>query len=62
MITVNRERCIQCMTRLSVCPFTVLEETDGIPKKIDGKYCMRCMHCGASCPTEAIFMMGSRRY
>lgn len=58
MITINEERCIQCMTCLTVCPFTVLEEVDGMPRKIDGKYCMRCMHCGASCPTEAIFYDG----
>ena len=54
MIEISRDKCIQCMTCLTVCPFTVLEEVDGFPRKIDGKYCMRCMHCGASCPTEAI--------
>ena len=54
MIKIDTDKCIQCMTCVTVCPFTVLEEVDGLPVKVDGKYCMRCMHCGASCPTEAI--------
>lgn len=54
MIKINRDVCIECMTCVTVCPFTVLEESgDGI-RKIEGKKCIGCMHCGAVCPTEAI--------
>lgn len=58
MIEVNRDICIECMTCLTVCPFTVLEEAEGGPRKIAGKTCIGCMHCGAACPTEAITYKG----
>lgn len=58
MIEVNKDVCIECMTCLTVCPFTVLEESEGGPQKIDGKICINCMHCGAVCPTEAITYRG----
>lgn len=54
MIKFDQERCIGCMTCLSVCPFSALEEVDGKPELADIKRCLRCMHCGAACPTEAI--------
>lgn len=54
MIKVNSDRCIGCMTCMTVCPSGVIMEDDGIPKIIPDKFCLRCMHCGAACPTEAI--------
>ncbi|MDO4546273.1 MAG: nitroreductase family protein [Bacillota bacterium] len=54
MIKINEDRCIECLTCLSVCPFTVLEDVDGRPQLAPGKTCLKCMHCGAICPTEAI--------
>lgn len=54
MITVDKEKCTGCMTCLSVCPFTVLEEIDGKPQLVEGKNCMACMHCAAACPEKAI--------
>lgn len=58
MIEVNKDVCIECMTCLTVCPFTVLEEGDGGPQTIKGKICINCMHCGAACPTDAITYHG----
>ena len=58
MIKINRDVCIECMTCVSVCPFTVLEASDEGIGKADGKMCMACMHCGAVCPTEAITYRG----
>lgn len=54
MITIDKEKCKGCLTCLSVCPFTVLEEVDGKPKLAEGKSCMACMHCAAACAEKAI--------
>lgn len=54
MIKVNRDVCIECMTCVTVCPFTVLEESAEGIRKIKGKTCLGCMHCAAVCPTEAV--------
>lgn len=54
MIKINQDRCIECMTCVSVCAFEALQEVDGRPQIIPGKMCMQCMHCGAVCPTEAV--------
>lgn len=54
MITVDKAKCTGCLTCLSVCPFTVLEEADGIPRIADGKGCLKCMHCAAACPEGAL--------
>ena len=58
MIEINRQVCIGCMTCLTVCPFTVLEETEDGPRKAAGKNCIGCLHCGAVCPTDAITYNG----
>lgn len=58
MIKVNRDVCIQCMTCVTECPFTVLEESEEGIRNIEGKRCIDCMHCGAVCPTEAITYNG----
>ncbi len=55
MITIDKEKCTGCLTCLSVCPFTVLEEVDGKPQLTEGKSCMACMHCAAACTEKAIF-------
>lgn len=55
MITIDKEKCIGCLTCLSICPFTVLEEADGKPQITEGKGCWACMHCAAACPEKAIF-------
>lgn len=58
MIKVNRDVCIECMTCVSVCPFTVLEGSEEGVRMAEGKMCISCMHCGAVCPTEAITYNG----
>ena len=54
MITIDKTKCTGCLTCLSVCPFTVLEEVDGKPQLAEGKNCMACMHCAAACSEKAI--------
>ncbi len=54
MINIDKEKCTGCLTCLSICPFTVLEEVDGKPQMAEGKGCLRCMHCAAACPEKAI--------
>ena len=58
MIKVNRDVCIECMTCVTICPFTVLEESENGIRPIKGKICIDCMHCGAVCPTDAISYKG----
>ena len=58
MIKVNRDVCIECMTCVTICPFTVLEESEKGIRPIKGKICIDCMHCGAVCPTDAISYKG----
>ena len=55
MIRIDKEKCTGCLTCLSVCPFTVLEEVDGKPQLAEGKSCMACMHCAVACTEKAIF-------
>lgn len=54
MITIDKDKCTGCLTCLSVCPFTVLEEAEGKPRLAEGKGCLKCMHCAAACPEGAI--------
>lgn len=54
MITIDKVKCTGCLTCISVCPFTVLEEADGKPQLAEGKGCLACMHCAAACPEKAI--------
>ena len=58
MISINEDVCIECMTCVSVCPFSALEDVEGFPQLISPERCIRCMHCGAACPTEAISFSG----
>lgn len=54
MITINKEKCIGCMTCISVCPFTALSEEKGKPYLKKPMSCLKCMHCAAACPQDAI--------
>lgn len=56
MIIVNNSTCTKCALCSNVCPFTVLEMSDGFPKLIGKKEkaCLKCMHCVAVCPVNAL--------
>ena len=56
MIKVNNSTCTQCALCARVCPFTVLEMSEGFPKLIENKEkaCLKCMHCVSICPVNAL--------
>jgi nitroreductase/NAD-dependent dihydropyrimidine dehydrogenase PreA subunit len=56
MIIVNTSNCTQCALCSKICPFTVLEMSDGYPRMIEKKEkaCLKCMHCVSICPVNAI--------
>ena len=57
MIEINKEKCIKCLCCVKACPLTVIENNNGEPKVTD-KFCLKCMHCGAVCQSEAITFDG----
>ncbi len=54
MIQINSEKCIGCLTCVSVCPFLVLEAVNGKPEQNESGLCIKCLHCAAACPQNAI--------
>lgn len=57
MITIDRDKCIGCGKCVSVCPFTVLNMSEGKANLTD-KHCLECMHCSIVCPVDAIRFNG----
>jgi len=51
---INYDKCLKCMKCVAVCPFTALQEVDGIPQLNPQKLCLDCLHCAAACPADAI--------
>ena len=54
MVTIDQDKCIGCMKCVEVCPFTVLENKDGRPEPQADRICVKCLHCAAACPQNAI--------
>ena len=60
MITVDSEKCVACGVCGQVCPRHVPETLEGPSGKVTtvsqalAAICMRCGHCEAACPQEAI--------
>jgi nitroreductase/NAD-dependent dihydropyrimidine dehydrogenase PreA subunit len=59
MISFNKEKCINCLKCVAVCPFTVLGVVDGAPVYRAEKLCISCLHCAATCPAEAVLYDGT---
>ncbi len=58
VVEINQEKCVKCLKCIKVCPFTVLENKNGIVQRKEGKGCLKCMHCGATCSENAITYNG----
>lgn len=54
MVTIDQEKCIGCMKCVDVCPFSVLENKEGTPEPQADRICVKCLHCAAACPQDAI--------
>lgn len=56
MITVDREKCLDCGSCARVCPRGVMSY-DGAHLTVRGdRPCLGCMHCTAACPVQAIHL------
>jgi len=57
---VDASRCIQCGECADDCPVKVIELVDGVPvvTEFREKFCIRCQHCLAVCPTAALSILG----
>ena len=58
-ISFDRNKCMQCLRCISVCPFTVIHEKDGRPEVAPDKACILCAHCAAACPADAVLLDGT---
>ena len=59
-LSVDSNACIGCGICTSVCPFGVLIMEEGRPRLDPDKHCLKCLHCAAACPREAILFGGER--
>ena len=55
-VSIDQDKCIQCMECVRTCPTAVLYEKDGIVTvtKAADAWCSRCAHCVGVCPEDAI--------
>ncbi|HBF39067.1 MAG TPA: ferredoxin [Firmicutes bacterium] len=54
LISVNREKCIQCGICVKICPPMILSMEENGPQVVNPKACIACGHCVAVCPNMAI--------
>ena len=59
MITIDKEKCTGCLTCLSICPFTVLEEVDGKLKDIMAGIYSKVSEAAARYGYENNFVVGA---
>lgn len=52
---VVESKCDGCELCVTTCPSFVLEMSNQKAKVVRGGWCIECGHCGAVCPTEAIY-------
>ena len=53
MISIDKEKCINCGACADVCPALVFEEVDGKAYPAHQNSCIKCWHCVAVCPADA---------
>ncbi len=54
MITIDREKCVSCLSCARTCPMKIFRTQDGRPETAKEERCIRCYHCTAACPAKAI--------
>ena len=52
--TINQQKCTNCGTCITACPYSAIKHTKGEHTKIVAASCHGCGTCVAECPTHAI--------
>jgi nitroreductase/NAD-dependent dihydropyrimidine dehydrogenase PreA subunit len=52
---INADKCIRCGQGVAACPSLVIDLGEKQAEVVKPEWCLGCGHCGAVCPTEAIF-------
>ncbi|MCI5212788.1 MAG: 4Fe-4S dicluster domain-containing protein [Candidatus Electrothrix sp. ATG2] len=60
-ITIDREKCTQCLECIEVCPGKVLMLVEGRPVHAYTSRCERCATCLNICPEGAIVVKNIQR-
>lgn len=60
MITIQKDKCIGCLACVDkcLCRALVPNAEDGRPEFVLERGCIKCMHCAAACPQNAILFDG----
>ncbi|MEM2214054.1 MAG: 4Fe-4S binding protein [Candidatus Nezhaarchaeales archaeon] len=53
-IVIDRGKCTNCGTCVSVCPVGVYEMKEGKVEIVNKDACLACRACEAQCPNQAI--------
>lgn len=54
MVTIDKNKCVECGTCLAVCPPLAIEKKNGRHVFAHKSSCLRCWHCVAVCPHGAV--------
>ena len=57
MISISKEKCVGCGACVDECTMGLIHMADG-KAEMSGQTCMKCGHCFAVCPSEAISIIG----
>jgi len=55
MITIDRDKCINCGSCVLSCSRAVITEGESAPVINPEVFCMDCRHCSAACPVKAVY-------
>ena len=54
---IDKDRCIECLVCVDVCPYEVFDEIDGKAHVAHPEECIECGECIRNCEQEAISLI-----
>lgn len=54
MITIDKSRCLECGSCVSACSMGIFYRDEEGKTAVKDKACIRCWHCAAACPAQAV--------